>query len=139
LLSTFGRECNSPQLHHFFAPDRRYEVQALLVFGREEVSCEALAKQDKALREQYFVIQWFLMYCVYILQSQKDGTYYTGFTTDIADRLRQHNNNEAKFTSTKSPYKLVWCCLFKDKLKALKFEKYLKHGSGFAFARKRLV
>jgi putative endonuclease len=32
----------------------------------------------------------------------------------------------------------MWYCAFPDKYKALEFEKYLKSGSGRAFAKKRL-
>lgn len=79
------------------------------------------------------------MYYVYILQSLKDQSYYTGLTTDIKARLKKHNAGEVAYTSTKRPFKLTWYCCFEDKEKALQFEKYLKSGSGFAFARKRLV
>ncbi|MBI2607292.1 MAG: GIY-YIG nuclease family protein [Candidatus Doudnabacteria bacterium] len=79
------------------------------------------------------------MYYVYILQSRKDRSYYTGSTQDIKSRITKHNNKEVKYSATKAPFDLVWYCAFKDKEKALSFEKYLKIGSGFAFARKRLV
>ena len=79
------------------------------------------------------------MYYVYILQSLKDRSYYTGLTTDVEARLKKHNSGQVVYTSTKYPFKLVWYCCFKDKLKAANFEKYLKSGSGFALARKRLV
>ena len=76
---------------------------------------------------------------VYILQSLKDKSYYTGLTTDVKARLEKHNSGQVAYTSTKCPFKMVWHCCFEDKLKAVSFEKYLKSGSGFAFARKRLV
>jgi putative endonuclease len=79
------------------------------------------------------------MYYVYILQSLKDQSYYTGFTTDLEARLKKHNSGSVEYTSIKRPFKLVWYCCFEDKVKALQFEKYLKSGSGFALARKRLV
>ena len=79
------------------------------------------------------------MYYVYILQSLKDNSYYTGLTADVEERLKNHNNGSVDYTSTKRPFKLVWYCCFNDKSKALKFEKYIKSGSGFALARKRLV
>ena len=79
------------------------------------------------------------MYYVYILQSEKDNSYYTGLTTNVQERLAKHNRNEVKYSSTKSPYKLIWYCCFQDKSRAAAFEKYLKQGSGFAFARKHLV
>jgi len=79
------------------------------------------------------------MFYVYILQSLKDNSYYTGLTTDLEERLIKHSSNSVKYSSTKSPFKLIWHCAFEDKYKAAAFEKYLKSGSGFAFARKRLV
>ncbi|MHB0978040.1 MAG: GIY-YIG nuclease family protein [Minisyncoccota bacterium] len=79
------------------------------------------------------------MYKVYILRSSKDGSHYTGVTEDLTKRLEEHNAGNSKYSSSKAPYNLVWYCVFKDKIKALDFEKYLKHGSGHAFARKRLV
>jgi len=79
------------------------------------------------------------MYHVYILQSQKDKSYYTGFTENLEERIKDHNWLGSNYSKTKAPFELVWFCSFKDKRKALDFEKYLKQGSGFAFARKRLV
>jgi putative endonuclease len=79
------------------------------------------------------------MYYVYIIQSQMDGSYYVGSTNDLKRRLREHNNGGAKFTSAKKPYFLSWYCAFNLQNRAVQFEKYLKQGSGFAFARKRLV
>jgi len=79
------------------------------------------------------------MYYVYILQSKKDKSFYTGFTTDLKLRLKDHNTHGNKYSSSRAPYELSWYCAFKSKKKALDFEKYLKQGSGFAFSRKRLV
>ena len=79
------------------------------------------------------------MYYVYIIQSRKDSSHYVGATGDLKTRLQEHNRGDVKYTSSKLPHKLSWYCAFKDKNKALAFEKYLKQGSGFAFARKRLV
>ena len=85
------------------------------------------------------VVGQIYMYYVYILQSLKDESYYTGLTTDVEARLKKHNSGSVEYTSTKRPFKLVWYCCFEDKIKALQFEKYLKSGSGFTLARKRLV
>ncbi|MFA6376520.1 MAG: GIY-YIG nuclease family protein [Candidatus Paceibacterota bacterium] len=79
------------------------------------------------------------MHYVYILQSQKDNSYYVGSTGDLQRRLNEHNNGGEKFTTAKRLYTVVWYCAFKMKKQAIDFEKYLKQGSGFAFARKRLV
>ncbi len=47
------------------------------------------------------------MYYVYILQSLKDKSYYTGLATDVEARLKKHNNGSVGYTSTKRPFKLV--------------------------------
>jgi putative endonuclease len=45
---------------------------------------------------------------VYIVQC-KDGTYYTGITTDIDARIKVHNSGlGAKYTRGRGPVKLVW-------------------------------
>ena len=80
------------------------------------------------------------MYYVYILESLKDRSRYVGTTTDLKERLTAHNSAGGnKYSSSKKPFKLIWYCAFHNKKKAYDFEKYLKSGSGFAFARKRFV
>ncbi len=79
------------------------------------------------------------MHYTYILQSLKDGSFYTGSTHDPKGRVQKHNNGEVIYTAKKKPWKLVWYCAFPNKKQAVDFEIYLKQGSGFAFARKHLV
>ncbi len=79
------------------------------------------------------------MFYVYILQSQKDRSFYTGVSENLKQRIKEHNWHLSRYSKSKTPFELVWFCAFKNKNKALNFEKYLKQGSGFAFARKRLV
>ncbi len=78
-------------------------------------------------------------YYVYILKSEANDGAYTGFTTDLENRLRQHNENIEGYTKNRGPWKLIWYCVFEGKKQAKEFEKYLKTGSGIAFARKRLM
>jgi len=94
---------------------------------KEVVSSIALAKEDKN------------MHYVYLIQSQKDKTFYTGITKDLVSRLKEHNQKRSRFTSTKTPYTLIWYCGFHNKIKAYAFEKYFKTGSGIAFYRKHLI
>ena len=79
------------------------------------------------------------MYYVYILQSKGDRSYYIGNTKDLRKRFAEHNAGKQKYSSGKRPFILLWYCAFSDKLPAYKFEKYLKSGSGSAFAKKRLT
>jgi putative endonuclease len=79
------------------------------------------------------------MYYVYIIQSQVDKSYYKGFTSDLKNQFDKHNRGGQMYTAKKKPFDLVWYCAFKEKSKALAFEKYLKIGSGFAFSKKHLI
>jgi putative endonuclease len=79
------------------------------------------------------------MHYTYILQSQKDSSYYTGSTSDLKSRLEKHNDGEVTYSAKKRPWKLAWYCAFPTKKLAVDFELYLKQGSGFAFARKHLI
>lgn len=80
-----------------------------------------------------------IVYYVYIIQSLHDGSFYTGFTKNLRQRIYNHNSGSNQYASSKKPFRLIWYCAFINKTKALRFEKYLKIGSGFAFARKRLI
>lgn len=55
-----------------------------------------------------------------------DETFYKGFTTDYQKRLSQHNRGESRYTSKKTPWKLVYVEQCTDKKSALKREKSLK-------------
>lgn len=77
------------------------------------------------------------MYYVYILQSI-NGELYVGFTRDLKTRLKSHKEKTVK-TTKDSKYQLIFYCAFKEKQKAIDFEKYLKHGSGYAFVRKHFL
>jgi len=79
------------------------------------------------------------MQYVYILKILKDQSYYKGSTENLKSRISKHNSKSVSFGSTKAPYELEWYCAFKNKTKAFAFEKYLKSGSGFAFAKKHLI
>lgn len=79
------------------------------------------------------------MYYVYIIRSVKHGSFYVGSTSNLKERLRDHNQRTVKTTKVGVPYILVWYCGFVNRLKALDFEKYLKNGSGFAFRNKHLI
>ena len=79
------------------------------------------------------------MFYVYQLQSIKyPKQRYVGFTSDLKKRLLAHNNGESAHTAKYIPWDLMAYQAFFDKHLALEFEKYLKSGSGKAFANKRL-
>ena len=78
------------------------------------------------------------MYCVYILKC-KDNFPYTGFSEDLKDRIRRHQNGYVPATKSRLPIELIFYCAFMNKYKALEFEKYLKSGSGRAFMERHLL
>jgi putative endonuclease len=91
------------------------------------MSSEALAKEDD------FV--WY----VYLLESEAvAGQRYIGVTSDLKRRLPEHNSGDSLHTSKFSPWQLVTSVAFSDQRKATSFERYLKSGSGHAFAKRRL-
>ncbi|MGC9363771.1 MAG: GIY-YIG nuclease family protein, partial [Fidelibacterota bacterium] len=43
------------------------------------------------------------MYYVYILQSEKDGGFYIGYTTDLIRRIQQHNAGKTRSLKHRRP------------------------------------
>jgi predicted GIY-YIG superfamily endonuclease len=78
------------------------------------------------------------MHYVYLLRSLKDPTKtYVGYTTNLEERIQKHNAGGSIFTANFRPWKIVTSICFDNESKAAEFEKYLKGGSGYAFAQKR--
>jgi len=64
---------------------------------------------------------------VYILQSEKDQSFYIGQTNDLMERLRRHNRGLEKYTSKKMPWKIFWKAEVSSRGEAMKLEKKLKN------------
>ena len=72
---------------------------------------------------------------VYLLRSiRHPDQRYVGLTTDLKKRLAEHNTGKSPHTSKYVPWELVVAIYFKGRPKAEAFERYLKQGSGHAFA-----
>jgi len=56
------------------------------------------------------------------------GCLYTGFTSNLKQRFRQHQNGEVKSTKKFLPVKLIYYQAFLSETDARKEEKYLKSG-----------
>jgi len=78
------------------------------------------------------------MWMVYLLLCN-DNTIYTGCTSNLEERLNRHRNKEVSYTANRLPVHLISYIAFAEKHKAFYFERYLKSGSGKAFANKRLI
>lgn len=78
-------------------------------------------------------------YYIYILESEKTpNRFYVGFTENIENRLKSHNQGNNPHTAKDRPWRVKTAIAFTDRKKALSFETYLKSPSGRAFAKKRL-
>ena len=74
---------------------------------------------------------------VYILKSLcTPHEYYVGITCDPKARLAAHNDGSSRHTASHRPWKTLVVIEFDEEEPALKFEKYLKTGSGREFARR---
>jgi len=78
------------------------------------------------------------MYFVYILKSVSGDHFYVGLTADLESRLKSQNAGQVPHTAKFKPWALKTYVAFDDRDRAAAFERYLKSGSGRAFARKRL-
>ena len=75
---------------------------------------------------------------VYLLRSiSHPSRRYVGITSDVDKRLAAHNEGRSPHTSQYKPWGLVTYLAFSDEAKGRSFERYLKTGSGRAFALKR--
>ena len=66
--------------------------------------------------------------CFYILASQRNGTLYTGVTSDLAGRIWQHRNKRdaSGFAARYNVTRLVWYEAYDTMEDAIRREKHLK-------------
>ena len=67
-----------------------------------------------------------MTFFVYILQSLKDHSFYIGYTSNLDNRVQEHNEGFTRYTSKKRPWELVYFETFDSKAEAIKREKFLK-------------
>ena len=86
---------------------------------------EALAKEGVAVQ------------CVYLLETMRyPQQRYVGLASDPEERLREHNAGKSPHTSKYAPWRLVAVVRLDKPGRAAAFERYLKSGSGRAFAKR---
>jgi putative endonuclease len=72
---------------------------------------------------------------VYIIRSvNHPERRYVGLTADVATRLRAHNAGQNRSTAQWRPWAVDVSIEFRSEQMAMRFERYLKSGSGHAFA-----
>ena len=79
-----------------------------------------------------------MFHYVYILQSQIDNKFYTGYKKNLKLRFEQHQKGKIESTKNRKPFKLIYFegCL--NQQDATHREKYLKTYFGKMFLKNRL-
>ena len=79
-----------------------------------------------------------MFYYTYVLQSQKSSKFYTGYTSDLRKRFKEHNEDKFGYTKGRGPYSLIYyeACLNEEDARAM--ELYLKAGKGKRYLKSRL-
>jgi len=122
-----GRGFDSPRLH-----------PASLV-------CDELRRMPSVASAKEGLINIMLNFCgsrikmkyVYLLESvARTDKRYIGITSDLNRRIKEHNSKKSPHTAKYAPWKIVLTIRFENDCKAESFEKYLKSGSGHAFAKR---
>jgi putative endonuclease len=87
-----------------------------------------LPRQGSTPREKRFA---------YVMRNKgKPPQFYVGLTSDVNGRLADHNAGNCPHTASRRPWFLHVAIEFPDEDRAIRFERYLKSGSGRAFAKR---
>ena len=79
------------------------------------------------------------MFYAYVLQSERfPGELYRGHSSDLKQRLVDHNAGKCSHTAKFRPWRLKFYAAFETLELAQDFELYLKSGSGYAFGKRHL-
>jgi len=80
------------------------------------------------------------MFTVYILYSEKHDKIYIGYTSNLEERFKYHNELGTKgWTIKYRPWKVIYTERFNTKKEAMKREKKLKGGQGRKWIRNTLL
>jgi len=66
------------------------------------------------------------MFFVYILKSKKDGSLYFGYTSDLRERVKEHNLGLVRSTKSRKPLHLVYYEAYTSQRDAIKRGHNLK-------------
>jgi putative endonuclease len=69
-----------------------------------------------------------MLYTVYILYSEKYQKHYTGFTSNLGQRLLSHYELGKDWTAKYRPWQMIYSREFVTKSDAMEYEKWLKTG-----------
>ncbi len=79
------------------------------------------------------------MFYVYILKSKRDSQLYTGSTSDLRKRFKEHNDGRVFSTKSRQPFDIIYYEAYKSEKDARKRESNLKLRSrAFSQLKKRI-
>jgi len=78
------------------------------------------------------------MHYKYVLQSEKDGRLYVGFTKDLKQRFELHKEGRVDSTKDRRPLKLIYYEACTDREDDTNREKHFKTHYGRMYLKKRL-
>ena len=67
-----------------------------------------------------------MTYFVYILYSEKDHKLYVGCTSNLEQRVKEHNSKKVTATKNRVPFVLIYSEKIVDKAEAFNRERFLK-------------
>jgi putative endonuclease len=70
------------------------------------------------------------MFFVYVLRNSSTGRNYTGFTSNLTQRIGQHNAGITKSTKNRGFWELVYQEEYSTRAEAMRRERQLKSGQG---------
>jgi putative endonuclease len=100
----------------------------------DEVTKEKLSRIAKL----FLLLKNEMKYFCYVLRSTDFSRNYIGFTSNIENRLEQHNSGKTKSTRPYKPWKLLFYEVFDTKEEAIQREKWLKSGIGREYIKSKL-
>ena len=77
-------------------------------------------------------------YYIYVLLSEKDGNFYTGYTNNLNNRINQHHKGYVTSTKNRRPLVLIYSESCLNQSDAIAREKYLKTGMGKRYLKNRV-
>ena len=89
-------------------------------------------KVSRIMRDFLFMVT------VYVIESLKDHTWYTGMALDANRRLVEHNSGKNSFTRAHRPWKIIYTEQHSDWTLARPREKYLKTAAGKNWLAKKI-
>lgn len=78
------------------------------------------------------------MYYVYVLRSLKDEKLYSGYTSNLKQRLEYHNSGKVESTKWRKPFELIYFEGYNHQQDATAREKFFKTQWGRNYVRRVL-